>query len=180
MKLKDLAGLFRRRQVMTAILYSVGALIMLLLQSAPHGLPSPWGARPNLLVLYVTCVAVLEGGRTGMIIGTVAGILWGVFSFRLFGLDALILMLIGLAAGLLVEWVMRANWLTALMLSSAAVLIQSLLEWLFCYVIFRRENLAELLYRVYLPNAVYSVLLIPAVYWLVFLVARLLRRRERA
>ena len=132
------------------------------------------------IVLLVVCVALCEGAQAGAIIGALSGLLWGIYSFRLFGFDALVLMLIGLTAGLLVEWLLRANLLTALLLCTGASLAQALLEWLFCYVLFFKEQVLVVLCRVYLPNCLYTAVLTPLMYWLVLGLARLIRRRSRA
>jgi|GEM_PF-1724926 len=173
---KRIPGLFRHRNYPSLIMYSLGALLMVLMQAAPNFFPTLWYARPVPLVLYVVCVAIFEGAKAGALIGALSGLLWGLYSFRLFGFDALILMGMGLAAGLLVEWVLRANFLSALLMCSVAVFLQALLEWLFTYAIFAKENLWSILLWVFLPNSVYTLLLIPPVYWCVLRMARLIRR----
>lgn len=174
-----LPGLFRHKSYAAWLVYGLGALCVLLLQSAPHFFPTLWGARPVPLVLFVTCVALCEGAQLGAMIGALAGLLWGIYSFRLFGFDALVLMLIGLAAGLLVEWLLRANFLSAVLLCAGATLTQALLEWLFCYVLFWKEQSVTVLWRVFLPNCLYTVVLTPLMYWAVRGLARRIRRRAR-
>ncbi len=173
---KRSGGLFRHRNYSSILLYSAGALLLLLLQAAPNVFPTVWFARPVPLVLYVVCVGVFEGAKAGALIGALSGLLWGLYSFRLFGFDALILLAIGLTAGLLVEWLLRANFLTAALLCGCAVLLQALLEWFFTYVLFQREGVFAILLQAYLPNCLYTILLMPLVYWCVLLLARLLRR----
>ena len=101
----------------------------------------------------------------------------GRFSFRLFGFDALILLILGLTAGLLVEWFLRANFFTALLLCACGTFIHVLLEWLLCNVIFQKDNLLEILFKVLLPNGLYTVLLTPLVFWFTFIIARFVRRK---
>ncbi len=176
MRRKRVGGLFRHRNYSSLLLYSAGAFLLLLLQAAPNVFPTVWHARPAPLLLYVVCVGVFEGAKAGALIGTLSGLLWGLFSFRLFGFDALLMLAIGLAAGLLVEWLLRANFLTAALLCGSAVLLQALLDWFFTYVIFDREDLFAILLQAYLPNGVYTILLMPPVYLAVLGMARLIRR----
>lgn len=178
--MKRIPGLFRHKNYLSLLIYGLAALTVLLLQNAPHLFPTLWGARPVPIVLLVVCVALCEGAQAGAIIGALSGLLWGIYSFRLFGFDALVLMLLGLTAGLLVEWLLRANLLSALLLCTGACLAQALLEWLFCYVLFFKEQVLAVLCRVYLPNCLYTVLLTPLMYWLVLGLARLIRRSIRA
>lgn len=178
--MRRIPGLFRHKNYLSMLVYGLAALAVLLMQTAPHLFLSLWGARPVPIVLLVVCVALCEGAQAGAIIGALSGLLWGIYSFRLFGFDALVLMLIGLTAGLLVEWLLRANLLTALLLCTGASLAQALLEWLFCYVLFFKEQVLVVLCRVYLPNCLYTAVLTPLMYWLVLGLARLIRRRSRA
>ena len=177
MKTKQRAGLFLSKTTSSWLVYGLLTLLIVLMQMAPHFFPSVWHARPVPLVLFVVCVALFEGARVGGGIGLLAGLLWDVYSFRLFGYDALILMMIGIAVGLLVQWLLRANFLSAMLLCTAGVLLQTFLEWLFCYVIFLKEESLAVLGKVYLPNALYTVMLAPLMYWCVLGIARLLRRR---
>ena len=74
----------------------------------------------------------------------------------------------------------RIRLLSALLLCAGACLVQALLEWLFCYVLFFKEQVFSVLCRVYLPNCLYTVVLTPLMYWLVLGLARLIRRSTRA
>lgn len=170
-------NLLQKKNYILWLVYGLSTLLVLLLQSAPRFFPAVLSARPTPLTVFVICVAVLGGARTGATIGVLAGLLWGVFSFRLFGFDALLLMLFGLVVGLLVEWFLRANFFTSLLLSSCGVLLHVLLEWLICNVLFGKENLTEILFKVLLPNGVYTVLLTPLVYGFSLLLARFVRRQ---
>ena len=172
-----LLALLQEKNYLIWIVYALSTLLLLLMQSAPRMFPIILNARPVPLLPYVICVAVFGGARTGAAVGLVAGLLWGVFSFRVFGFDALLLMLFGLVAGLLVEWFLRANFWTALLLCSCGVGLHLLLEWFFCYVIFGKENLLEILFKVLLPNGIYTILITPLVYGFSLLLARFTRRK---
>lgn len=176
MKTKQSAGLFWFKKHLSWFVYGGMTLLMLVLQMAPNGFPEIFHARPVPLVLLVVCVGVFEGAKLGSAVGLLAGLLWDIYAFRLFGFDGLILMWIGLAAGLLVEWLLRANFFSAMLLCTAAVLIQSFIEWLLCYVLFQKEQLGVVLTHIYLPNALYTILLAPIMYYVVLAVARALRR----
>lgn len=169
--------LLQEKNYLIWIVYALSTLLVLLMQSAPRLFPIVLGARPVPLLPFVICVAVFGGARTGVTVGLFAGLLWGVFSFRVFGFDALVLMLFGLAAGLLVEWFLRANFLSAMLLCSCGMFLHLLLEWLFCYVIFGKENLFEILFKVLLPNGVYTIIITPLIYGFSLLLARFARRK---
>lgn len=176
---KRINGLFRSNNNTSWLAYALVAILVLLVQTAPHFFPSIAGARPVLIVPFVVCIAVLEGARVGAAFGLICGLLWGVYSFRVFGFDALILMLIGLICGLLVEWYLRANFLSAMLLCVASMLVHSLIEWTVCYAVFVKQQMWTVLQKIYLPNVLYTALLAPAMYAIVLWLARSLRKHSR-
>ncbi len=177
MKTKRSPGSFWSKTYVSWLVYGLMALLFVLMQTAPRFFPAVGYARPVPLVPFVVCVALFEGVRIGAGVGLLAGLLWGVYSFRLFGFDGLILMAIGLVVGLMVQWLLRANFLSAMLLCTGGVLLQALLEWLFCHVLFLKEEVWTAVWAVYLPNAAYTLALTPLIYWLSLVVARFLRRR---
>lgn len=177
---KKSSGLFRTQNYWTWILYGALVLIVALMQMSPRFFPVIAHARPTPLVLIAVCVAMLEGPAVGAIIGTVAGLLWDMYSDRIFGYYGLILFGIGLIVGLLIQWLLRANFLSAMLLCVGGVLVYTLLDWLICYVLFLREEIWTVLVSVYLPNALYTALLSPLAYGGILLLARFLRRKKKA
>lgn len=176
---RRLSGIFRRTSVLPWVLYILFGTLVLLLQSAPRLFPVIAGARPVPIVLFAVCTAMFEGITFGTVAGLLVGLLWGAFSPRLFGFDALVLMLIALAVGLLVDWIIRTNFWSALLLCTGGILVQMLLEWLCTYAVFQHEDTFAMLLRVYLPNALYTAVLIPVAYGLHLVAARLTRRLRK-
>ncbi len=170
------SNLLQYKNVIIWLVYVLSTILVLVLQSAPRFFPSIFGIRPFPLVPYVICVAVFGGARTGATVGLLSGLLWGVFSTHVYGFDALVLMLFGLVAGLLVEWFLRANFYTALVLCASATVAYCLLEWLCCFVFVGRANVWATLFTVLLPNGVYTVILIPLVFLFTLAIARFVRR----
>ncbi len=179
MSRKTLGGIFAHQGLLALVIYVAVTLLFFFLQTAPHGFLPVYGARPEPLILLTVGVAVMEGAKAGGFIGFLAGLLWDVYSLRLFGFQALMLLLIGVTAGLLIEWLLRTNFLSMLLLCGGAVLLHTVLDWFLCNVIFVKEDALTMLWRIYLPNALYTFLLTPLVYWLTRWLARCLRRRER-
>jgi len=179
MKTKQSTGFFLGKNYLSWLLYGGIAFLLMLMQTAPRFFPVIGNARPAPLILFVVCVAILEGPRTGAVIAVIGGLLWDLYSFRLFGLNAMLLLLISVAVGLLVQWLLRANFLSGMILCVGGVLTHALFEWLLCYALFLHEETGAVLWQVYLPNALYTVLLAPFMYWCVLFIARMLRRKQR-
>ena len=179
MKAKRSVGFYVDKNYLSWLLYGGLALSLMLMQTAPRFFPSIYNARPEPLVLFAVCVAFFEGPQMGAVIGAMVGLFWDLYSFRLFGLNAMILLVICVVVGLLVQWLLRANFLSGMLLCVGGVLTHTLLEWLLCYALFLHEESWAVLFRVYLPNAMYTILLSPLMYWIVLWTARFLRRHQK-
>ena len=129
MKNKKSSGSLRMKPYWSWIVYSAVVLIMALMQMSPRCFPIIAYARPTPLILLVICVAMLEGPLIGSVMGVVAGLLWNLYSTRVFGYYGLMLMAIGLIVGLLVQWLLRANFWSAMLLCTGGVAVYTLLDW---------------------------------------------------
>ena len=179
MKTKQSAGSYWGRNYLTWVVYGIAVLVLMLMQNAPHFFPAIHYARPTPIVLFVVCVAMFEGPRIGAIIGAISGLFWDLYSFRVFGFTAFQLLLIGVVVALLIQWLLRTNFLSAMLLCAGGVLVQMLFEWFFRYVLFMNDESITILLNVYLPNAAYTVVLSPLMDWLVLFLARFLRRHQK-
>lgn len=180
MKTRQSAGLFRLKNALPWLFYGLGALLLMLMQAAPRLFPVIGFARPTPLVLFVICVAIFEGPFTGAMVGVWSGLLWDLYALRVFGFNAFLLLAIGVTVGLLVQWLLRANFLSGMLLCVFGTLVHTLTEWLLCYALYLHEQTWPVLWKVYLPNALYTILLAPLMYWVVLAMARFIRRKQNA
>ena len=157
------------------VAYGLILLFVSLLQAAPRLFPAFFGAHPVPLVPFVVCIAMFEGPMVGAAFGVGGGLLWALYADRLFGFDALLLLAIGCMCGLLVQVFLRKNWLTSLLLNGAVLLLYVLVDWLLRYVLFRNAEAVYALLHILLPNALYTFILSPLVYVLIYRVARSMR-----
>lgn len=158
--------------------YALILLLVSVLQNAPHVFPVIGGAHPVPLIPTVVCIAMFEGPLTGGAVGVGAGLLWAMYTDRLFGFDAILLLIIGCACGLLVQVLIRNNWISALLLNAAVLLAYTLVDWLVRFVLFADEGAFVALYSILLPNTLYTFVLSPVMYQLLYLVAKGLRETE--
>ena len=158
--------------------YGLILLLALLLQSAPHLFPVVAGGRPVLLLPLAVAIAMFEGPVGGAAAGVAAGLLWDLFSSRLLGFNALILLFVCCGCGLLIQLLMRNNLLSFLMLTGGTLVIQGILDWFVNHVLVSQAEPVYTLLHILLPNAVYTLALSPLLYAAVYGTARLLRRRE--
>lgn len=180
MKTKQSAGSYMGRNYLSWLVYGLSAFLLMLMQNAPNFFPAIGYARPTPLVLFVVCVAMFEGPRMGAAIGVASGLMWDLYSVRVFGFTALQMLFVSVIVALLVQWLLRTNFLSGMLLCFCGVVAQMLAEWFFRYVLFMHEEVWTILMAVYLPNALYTVLLSPVMYWFVLALARFLRRHRKA
>lgn len=160
--------------------YGLVILLACILQSLPRLFPAVGGAHPLLVVPVVVCIAMFEGPIGGAAAGIAGGILWDLFSVRLLGYNALMLMMICCFCGLMAQLLIRNNLLSSMLMTAAALLVQGLLDWFFNHVLISQPEPLYALTHITLPNMAYSLILTPLLYWIVYRVARALRKRENA
>lgn len=157
--------------------YGLMILLACILQSTPH-LFTILGARPLLIVPVVISIAMFTGPVGGAAAGIAGGLLWDLYADRLLGFNALLLLILGCACGLLVHVLIRNNLLSAMLLIGGALLVQCLADWFFNHVLLGLDHPFYLLLHQVLPNMAYTLIVAPLLYGLTLLIARLLRRRE--
>lgn len=151
-------------------------LFCFLLQMTPGALPRIAGGLPLLLIPGVVCVGMFTDPVTGGLCGALAGFAWDMFSARPTGLCALYLLAAGCICGLLVQLLMRNNWLTALLLCGGAAFLQGLLDWLLTCVLWRLPDSGQVLLRQYLPNFCYTLAVSLPLYYLTLAIAKRLKK----
>lgn len=136
-------------------------LLVSLLQNTGGLLPRIYGVSAMPLIPLVVCIAMLEREMAGACFGMFAGMLWDAVGTRGDGFHAVVLLIIGCVCGLLLHYLMRVNFVTALLLSACAALVHNLLYWLVFLVIPGYDGAVSALVRFYLPASLYAVLFLP-------------------
>lgn len=172
-------GLFQtvRTRWIDWVAFAFFILLLSFLQSAPHALEIA-GARPLLLVASTVCIACFTGPIGGGIAGAFAGILWDMFSTRLLGFDAIILLCIGTACGFIIWTAMRNNVFTILLMTTCACVVQIFLDWSFHYFVYGYDHPLKALLVVYAPNGLYTVLISPIIFFAVLALKKYLQNHE--
>lgn len=157
--------------------YGLLLLVAFLFQSAPHSLEIA-GIKPLLLLPLVVAIGLFTGPIGGGAAGAAAGFLWDIYADRLPGFHGLFLLCIGCVSGLLVVLLMRNNLLTAMLLCAGTLVLQVLYDWGLTYCILVRDHPMQLLCDVYLPTALYTLLVSPLLYLLTLWITRFLQKHD--
>jgi rod shape-determining protein MreD len=150
--MENQTGILLRRRLIIAALIIVCAL----LQLTEGYFPSVFGIHFILLVPLCVCIAVFEGERWGAAFGIFAGALWDLSHGGGDGYNALFLLLVCAACGVLVRYLMQKNLVTSLVMSGAACLLYAILYVMFFISAQGIERPGYLFIRYYLPGAVFS------------------------
>ncbi len=153
---------------------SAAILLFAIIQNTPGWFPQIAGVRALLIIPLVTAAAMFERDVAGMLYGLFAGALWDVTA-RGSSFNAIYFLIVGYVCGVLINTVMRNNFITHLLLTGAAALLYNTGYWLWHYVFAGLDMKFAVLFRFYIPGVIYTLILSPLIFWLVMLVERKLR-----
>ncbi|MFA9380104.1 MAG: hypothetical protein ACERKO_03485 [Acetanaerobacterium sp.] len=170
------SSLYRKnlRLVIKWTLYTLVLVLSYIIGQDPH-LFSLWGVRPVLIVPVAVCVAMFEHEFSGGVFAVVAGILWGCSSDAVFGYYAILLLVLGVAAGLICSYGLSPNLLTALLLAGGSSLILGLLDFFFFYVLWSYNGLMPFFLTRMLPTIALTALAVIPYYFIIRLIHARLR-----
>ena len=149
----------KQRYCFPLIKYSLYILLLCLsyVVSSSPGL----SFKPILVLPMVVCIAIYEGEFVGGLYGALAGVLLDYGAMTLFGINAMLLLVLGCAAGLISLYLLRSSVLSSLILTGAVALIQGLVSFFLLYGIWRLSGASMLLWRRFLPTALLTVITAP-------------------
>ena len=125
------------------------------------------------LVAAVVTVAFYYGEWLGFWSGLITGIFADAVSSQLTGFNTILLMLIGLIAGLLMTYILNKNIYAAGVLSLSANILYFGAKWLVEYLFLGSNDAADYLLFYAAPSAVYSALFIIPFYFFGILVSKI-------
>lgn len=133
-----------------------------------------FGVKPNLILVFTICAALLDGSTVGAIIGGGAGLAMDLLSGKLIGLTALLGMYAGVVTGLANKRIFRNNIFVLLIsVFATSVFYEGLVLFL---NVFFKTGIASLtiepLIGTILPEALYNCIVSLVIYWFVSAVVR--------
>lgn len=162
-------------------LYTAVFLLVSVLQFTPHMLPEIEGEGPLLLVPLVICFSMFEGETAGAVFGVIAGLLWDTQGGKVFGFDALFLLIFGLCVGLLVEFLFRNTVVTAMIFTLFFTALLEFITWFFFRSLFGENHIVYSILNIILPSSLYALVVsIPFYFGMKAMSRWLARMLERA
>ncbi|MGE5453982.1 MAG: rod shape-determining protein MreD [Methylocystaceae bacterium] len=110
-------------------------VISILMETTVFSAYHLWGITPDLLLIFVMFMSVLDGRRAGAIYGFLCGLLLDLYLARYVGVNALSLALAGYLAGLLRRQVYPEHLLSPLLAVAAGTLLNQIASLAIMYFI---------------------------------------------
>jgi len=130
--------------------YALLLLLLYFLQEAPAF--TLFGVRAIPVIGLFVCIGMLENEFLGGLYGLAAGLLCDAASIQIFGIAAMLFLVMGCAAGLLTMYLINARPRTALLLTAAASAVYGLVCHYILYGVWNYEGSARLLLTHTLPT----------------------------
>jgi rod shape-determining protein MreD len=103
-------------------------LILYVIQTTPSIFPI---SLPFLLIGAVVALAMFEGEITGAVFGVIFGLIWDIQFGSVIGFNALILMIIGVFAGLMISSLLQNKMISFIIITAIGISFHSLIKWFF-------------------------------------------------
>lgn len=146
--------LFRRR-LLKFLTYAAIVFAAYIIQTTP-GLFEIFGIKPYLVLPACICIAVFEGEFAGGLFGFFAGLFVDSGAATVFGFNALVFLVLCVAAGLLTIYVFRRSTMNVMLLCLGAVFLRYALEFFFTFILFEYEGATPYFYSQMGPQIVLS------------------------
>lgn len=145
------------------ITYVAVFLLLYLVQVTP-GFLQIFGIKPLIILPAVVCLAMHERELVGGLLGALGGMLCDLSSFTYFGFNAIMFLLMGIAVGLLVEYMMKESMGNAVFFTLCGLVIQMIVSFFFQYGIWSYEDTGRLWLWHIIPCICYSLVYVPPLF----------------
>lgn len=139
------------------LFYAVWLVVLIILQPTAVQWISVFGISPDMFLIFVICAASLRGRQSGAICGFVFGLAFDMLIGRMIGLNAILYMYTGFAAGVLKESVIQSESRFSSMIFVLAAAFVCRTVYLFAYsAAYGSPGLLNGMCRTVIPGAVYT------------------------
>ena len=168
-----------RFRILRYFAYAVEIIAFFVIQQTPGLLPEVLYARPVLLLPIAFSIAMFEREGVAIGFGVFCGLLidFGMGNGVL-GFHGLLLAVSCFAISFLVGNLVKNNFITALLINLAGILLIFLLQWVFFYLLAGYDNAGYAYVVHYLPRVAYTFLLFPIFYYFNRAFAVFIRERD--
>ena len=139
-------------------------IIGLVLQVIFFSVYTPWGIKPDLLLVLIVVTSILEGPKTGLLIGIIGGLLQDIFLGNFISINTIIKGPLAFISGFLEGHFYKGNYLLAPVATFFASIVYYLLAIILSEELIFSINYWVTIRSVILPSALYNAVLSIIIY----------------
>jgi len=161
------------------LIYSLVLYVVLILQSTVVNYFEIFGVKPNIVLVFIICVAMIRGGNEAAIVGLVAGLLQDILSAKTLGGYAFLGFLVGAILGGYNKRFYRENIFMSVVFTFITTIVYESLTLI--SVIFKGQYIEFLgIFRDgIIREAVYNLVICIPLFILVLKISRFLEKNEK-
>jgi len=160
-----------------AILYILLIIIAITLQATIAHTVAFLGIVPQVVLVVVIGIAILDGRVWGAIFGGVAGLILDIAIGGNIGMNALILMWMGLLAGWIYKEFFSVRYKPAMLFFVIADVIYCFVYYFFNIVVWGNGNFGVALWRFILPEVIMTTIFCLPIFWCIRMAIKRFERR---
>lgn len=164
---------------MRILLTSVIVFVNFILQTTLLHYISIGGILPDTALIIVVSYSLLRGYKEGAIVGFFSGILQDIFFGTSIGFYALLGVLAGLLAGRNQKDFYRENYILPVIICSVAAVLYETVIYVVGFLLQGETNVLYFLFRLALPEAVYTAVVTIPIYRFLFGINEWLELKEK-
>ncbi len=143
-------------------------IIGLVLQITFFSLFTPWGVKPDLVLVIIIVISILEGPKTGLLMGILGGMLQDIFLGEIISVNVIIKAPMAFLLGFLEEHLYKDNYFLAPVITFVASILHYLLM-----IVLSEELIFNIDYwasfkTVILPSSLYNAVLGAVLYFMLY------------
>lgn len=146
------------------IIYVLILIIGLVLQVTLFSLYTPWNIKPDFLLVLIIVISILEGPKTGLLIGIIGGLLQDIFLGDFISINTIVKGPLAFVSGFLEGNFYKGNYLLAPVTTFITSIVYYLLAIILSEELIFSINYWETIRSVILPSALYNGILAFIVY----------------
>jgi rod shape-determining protein MreD len=155
------------RFIVKALIYAVIFIFLTVLETNIFNGFKIFGAKPNLIISLVIAVAVLENERYAAVFGMIAGFIIDSSVSSPFFFSGLYYFFAAYLTGFISRYYFTKSLLTMMTMIVPVCVVREIFNLFYLIGIWKNFNIAGAMIEYILPEYLYTVLLAPAIYFLV-------------
>lgn len=150
------------------IIFVLILIIGLVLQITILSLYTPWDIKPDLILVLIVVISILDGPKTGLLMGIIGGLLQDIFLGEFISVNTIIKAPLGFISGFIEGHFFKGNYL----LASFITFIASILYY-FLTIVLSEELIFSINYwknfrNIIIPSSIYNAILAVVVYYILY------------